>query len=99
MVHLLNVGVGVGGGLLMHFLTTEVFFNHSGSAKRCKYETAPRLLASFLQQNEGFSWGYRPGVCGLGHPGGGAERDGGASNDMNHNIKHGRVDLRKRLVI
>ena len=28
-----------------------------------------------------------------------AGRDGGASSDMYHNIKHGRADLRKRLVI
>jgi len=55
----------------MHSLTTEVFFNHSGSAKRCKYETAPMLLASFLQQNEGVSWGCRPRVCGVGYPRGG----------------------------
>lgn len=32
-------------------------------------------------------------------PMGGAGRDGGASSDMNRNIKHGRADLRKRLVI
>ena len=54
------------------------------------------LLAGFLQQNEGVSWGYGPGVCSVGCPRGGAGRDGGALSD---NIKHGRADLRKRLII
>jgi len=57
--------------------TTKVFSSHSGSAKRCRYETAPILLAGFLQQNEGVNWGYGSGVCSVGCPKGAAGRDGG----------------------